>query len=378
MSAEGEVLSGSAEDLYEHAPCGYLSTRLDGTIVKVNRTFATWIGLAPEELLGGKRFRDLLGPGARIYHETHYAPLLQMQGSVSEIALDFVRADGSKLPALVNSLVALAGPNGEQLIRTTVFDASDRRRYEQELVQARKDQQEIAVGLQRALLSDELPDFDGLELAVAYRPGSRGTEVGGDWYDAFGESSDEGVAKLVVGDVVGRGIQAASEMGQLRSALRAFAATGMAPGQVLGALDGYSERHEVGQMATLVCAELGPRSGQLRYACAGHLPPLVLSPEKESQFLWEGRSCPLAASSGGNTARDEAEVRLAPHSTLILYTDGLVERRDSSLDAGMDLLRAEVAAHKSNSPSALAADLIRGLHDPKHEDDVCLLIARLR
>ena len=378
MSAEGEVLSGSAEDLYEHAPCGYLSTRLDGTIVKVNRTFATWIGLAPEDLVGGKRFQDLLGPGARIYHETHYTPLLRMQGSVSEIAVEFVRADGSRLPALVNSLVAFAGPDGEELIRTTVFDASERRRYEQELVQARKDQQEIAIGLQRGLLSDELPDFEGMELAVAYRPGSRGTEVGGDWYDAFGESSDERVARLVVGDVVGRGIQAASEMGQLRSAVRAFAATGMGPGQVLGALDGYSERYEVGQMATLVCAELAPRSGELRYACAGHLPPLVLSPDKKAQFLWEGRSSPLAASSGGGTARDEAAVRLEPHSTLILYTDGLVERRDSNLDAGMESLRAAAAAHESHSPPALAAELIRALHDPKHDDDVCLLVARLR
>ena len=378
MSAAREVLSGSSEDLYENAPCGYLSTRLDGTIVKVNRTFATWVGLAQEELHGGKRFQDLLSPGGRIYYETHYSPLLRMQGSVSEIALDFIQADGSRLPALINSLVAFAGPDGEQLIRTTVFDASERRRYERELVQARRDQQEIAIRLQRGLLSDKLPEFEGLELAVAYRPGSRGTEVGGDWYDAFGASSDEDVARLVVGDVVGRGIQAASEMGQLRSALRAFAATGMGPGQVLQAVDGYSERHEVGRMATLVCAELGARSGRLRYACAGHLPPLVLSPGEDAQFLWGGRSSPLAASAGGDVARDEAECRLAPNSTLILYTDGLVERRDSSLDSGMERLRTQATALRSKSPSDFAADLIRALYDPKHDDDVCLLVTRLR
>ena len=92
----------SAEDLYENAPCGYLSASPDGTIVRVNATFLGWTGYTREALVGTRRFQDLLSPGGRIYHETHYAPLLRMQGSVREIAVDIVAADGRRLPVLVN------------------------------------------------------------------------------------------------------------------------------------------------------------------------------------------------------------------------------------------------------------------------------------
>ena len=89
-------LEDSADDLYEHAPCGYLSTLPGGLIVKVNQTFLTWTGYGRHELVGRRRFQDLLTAGGRIFHETHYAPLLHMQGSVREIAVEVVRADGSE------------------------------------------------------------------------------------------------------------------------------------------------------------------------------------------------------------------------------------------------------------------------------------------
>lgn len=99
------ALEESAEELYENAPCGYLSTRPDGTIVKVNRTFLDWTGYGREELLDGRRFVDLLTAGGRIYHETHYAPLLALQDSANEIAVDVRRADGTRLPVLVSSVL---------------------------------------------------------------------------------------------------------------------------------------------------------------------------------------------------------------------------------------------------------------------------------
>ena len=114
------LLADSAEELFEHAPCGYLTTSLDGSILRVNRTFEELTGFGRDELLGGRRFQDLLTGGGRIYHETHYAPLLHMQGSVREIALDIVRADGSRLPALVNSVVREDAGHG-RVIRTSVF-----------------------------------------------------------------------------------------------------------------------------------------------------------------------------------------------------------------------------------------------------------------
>src|SRR5215218_4951022 len=127
----------TAEELYEEAPCGYLTTRPDGTIVRVNATFLRWTGYVREDLVGRRRFAELLTAGGRIYHETHYAPLLRMQGSVREIALDLVRADGRRLPVLVNATLKLDGDGEPRLVRATVFDATDRQRYERELLRAR-------------------------------------------------------------------------------------------------------------------------------------------------------------------------------------------------------------------------------------------------
>ena len=125
------------EDLFENAPCGYVSTRPDGRIAKVNRTLAAWLG-RDQGLLVGQRFQDLLNVAGKIYHETHIAPLLRMQGSFNEIALDFVRADGSILPALVNAAERRDASGRLRSIRVAVFKAPDRRRYERELLEARR------------------------------------------------------------------------------------------------------------------------------------------------------------------------------------------------------------------------------------------------
>jgi PAS domain S-box-containing protein len=141
---ESGQLEESAEELYEHAPCGYLSTLPDGVILRVNRTLLDWTGRQRADLLAGMRFKDLLSPAGKIYHETHYAPLLRMQGFVSEIAFDLVRADGVRLPVLVSS-VQKRDPAGQPVLhRTTIFDATDRRRYEHELLLARRKAEQAA------------------------------------------------------------------------------------------------------------------------------------------------------------------------------------------------------------------------------------------
>jgi PAS domain S-box-containing protein len=364
----GEPPADATEDLFEDAPCGYLTSRADGTIVRVNRTFERWTGLSRAEL-EGRRFQDLLSPGGRIYHETHYAPLLQMQGAVREIAVEIVRADGSRLPALVNSvLVAGDVPH----IKTTVFDATERRRYEKELLRAQRREREIALELQRSLLGGALPEAPDLQLDVAYRPAERGLEVGGDWYDAFWLAEGKTIG-LVVGDVVGRGIGAAATMGQLRSAVRALAATGFGPAALLEALDAYSSRHKVGQMATLVYAELDLPSGQLRYACAGHPPPVVMRPGCEPEFLWGGRAAPLDVHLDMPGARSQDSCVLPRGTTLLLYTDGLVERRESTLDEGMNELLERLV--KRGGGPGLADALADALRDEASPDDVCLLAA---
>jgi sigma-B regulation protein RsbU (phosphoserine phosphatase) len=143
----------SPSELYDSAPCGLLSTANNGMITRVNRTFATWMGYRADELVGAKRLQDLLTMGCKIFHQTHWMPLLQMQGSVSEVQLDFVRRDGSALAALVNA----ATDPGEGCCDVAVFVATDRRKYERELLLARKRAEE--------LLESEREAQEALELA---------------------------------------------------------------------------------------------------------------------------------------------------------------------------------------------------------------------
>ncbi len=258
-------------------------------------------------------------------------------------------------------------------ILVALFAAGERRRYEDELLAERRREQETARALQRGMLARELPQAQGLDIAVTYRPAVRGLEVGGDWYDAFWVRDGESLA-LVVGDVVGRGIDAAATMGQLRSAVRALASTGLGPAALLEAMDDYVRRHREGTMTTLVYAELDLRRGCLCYAAAGHPPPALSLPGEPPTLLWDGRSLPLDAHPEPGRPRKQAEIDFPPGSVVVLYTDGLVERRTVSVDVGLDRLLSGLAAGDA-SPARLADELVRGLHDPDHEDDICLLVA---
>ena len=186
--------------------------------------------------------------------------------------------------------------------------------------------------LQRALLTTHLPVDDRFSVTTEYRPGVQSLEVGGDWYDAF--LLDDHVLAVTVGDVVGRGLHAATAMGQLRSAVRAVSGPGVGPATLLRRLDRFVRQAGVGFMATLAYAEIDLVTGQVRYACAGHLPPLRLTAGGAHEFLWDGRSTPLGIGSG----RTEASAALDPGDLLVLYTDGLVERRDRSLLDGLEVL----------------------------------------
>lgn len=139
MDAEHELLDESVQSLYEEAPVGYVSSLVDGTIMKINRTLLEWVHREREDLVGHARLHDLLAPGARIYYETHVAPLLQMQGEVREIAAELLRADGTRLSVLMNAVLVRDEAGAARVIRTTVFDASERRRYERELLRARSE-----------------------------------------------------------------------------------------------------------------------------------------------------------------------------------------------------------------------------------------------
>ena len=136
--ARALALEETAEDLYEHAPCGYLSTLPDGEIIKINTTLLGWLGLNRGDVVGKWRFEDLLSVGGRIYHETHFSPLLRMQGEVRSIALDLVTTAGTRLPVLVNAVLKTGAEDEPLLVRMVVVEVRDRRSYERELLRARR------------------------------------------------------------------------------------------------------------------------------------------------------------------------------------------------------------------------------------------------
>jgi serine/threonine-protein kinase RsbW len=226
----------------------------------------------------------------------------------------------------------------------------------------------VSHSLQMGLLGGALPEFDEVVVAAAYRPGTAALEVGGDWYDAFPLPS--GDVGLVVGDVVGHGLDAAVAMGQLRGAVSALGQTG-GPASILKRLDGFVETVPAAATATLAYVELDASTGRMRYGCAGHPPPLIVSPDGRARFLWDGRSAPLGSMLG--EARGDASDRLEPGETLVLYTDGLVERRTESFDHGLERL-AIVARINRNDESALADDICDALlGGQSQDDDVCVL-----
>jgi len=228
-------------------------------------------------------------------------------------------------------------------------------------------EREVSHTLQLGLLGGGPPPFEHITVSAAYRAGTAALEVGGDWYDAF--TLPSGAVALVVGDVVGHGLEAAVAMGQLRGAVSALAQT-TGPSRLLERLDVFVETVPSAATATLAYVELDPVDGMIRYACAGHPPPLVVSIDGRTRFLWEGRSPPLGSMLGERRA---AADRLEEGETLVLYTDGLVERRSQSIDAGLERL-ADAALLASGSPATYADDICDAvLGRAEQDDDVCVL-----
>jgi serine/threonine-protein kinase RsbW len=222
--------------------------------------------------------------------------------------------------------------------------------------------------LQLGLLGGELPQPEGAALVAAYRPGNVTNEVGGDWYDAF--PVDGGKLAILVGDVVGHDLEAAVAMGQLRGAVRALAGLG-SPAALLERLDAFVSRLRGGAMTTMAYAELDVDSGELRYACAGHPPPLVVPADGDPRLLWGGRSGPLGMDMH---SRPEEHDRLEPGGTLVLYTDGLIERKGESLAVGLERLSDAARASSGDGLQPLVDRMLSAmLAGHPQEDDVCII-----
>jgi serine/threonine-protein kinase RsbW len=265
-------------------------------------------------------------------------------------------------------------PEGSALEMTAAFaeDVASRLSHSLDNAMRYERERDVSHALQAGLLGRAPGTVEGAEIASVYRPGTEALEVGGDWYDVF-RLRDRTLA-LVVGDVVGHGLDAAVAMGQLRGAVRALAPTG-SPSRILEALDLFVEQVPQAAMATLAYAELDLEDGALTYACAGHPPPLLVG-EDGCQLLWDGRSLPLGTSFDGHR-RTQATGRVATGETIVLYTDGLVEDRRRGISSGLDLLLEVAAQADGAGPSDLVDRILDRLGEEiDGEDDICVLAVR--
>jgi serine phosphatase RsbU (regulator of sigma subunit) len=239
------------------------------------------------------------------------------------------------------------------------------------LVEKRHAEQErhVAETLQRGLLPKRLPELSGIVAAARYLPGAAGLNVGGDWFDAVALPHER--TAIAVGDVVGRGVRAASVMGQMRTAFRAYALDDPAPEAVVTRLNQLIPTLDPEHFSTMVYLLWTPRSRVARVVSAGHPPPLLLEPKGRTEYLELSPSLPLGVLH--DTEYRQSEATLAPGSMLVLYTDGLVEQQ--GLDYGLAHLKQAVL-HETKDLEALCDHVLRFMLPAQTVDDAALLVLR--
>jgi phosphoserine phosphatase RsbU/P len=389
------LIEDNAEDLYENAPCGYLSTLLDGRIAKINKTLLNWLGYSRDELVGRRSFSDLLNVGGKLYYETHLAPLLSMQGEVGGVALELQAADSTRLPVLVTSAVKTDDAGEPILIRTTIFDARDRRAYERELLRAREEGdrerarlQDLVATLQRSLLPPVLPVVPGLDAAAYYYAASP-DELGGDFYDLFPLS---GLSwGLFLGDVCGKGARAAALTSLIRYTLRTAAVYDGDPATVLRTLNTALHEQYLNDdrsFCTVIFGVLRPDGDGFTVTLArgGHAAPLLMRADGTADYL----PMPLGPLIGAwaDVVFTTTTIRLNPADTLLLFTDGLTEARapatqtrapttDPSGRYGDEALRAfvsELAPTTATVAVTAIIALLDSLGDGRQDDTAVLAL----
>lgn len=377
------LIADDPQELYETAPCGYLSTEPSGRIVKVNRTFLSWTGYRADELVEHRTFQSLLPIGDRIFFETHVAPSLAMQGTVREVAASLVCASGERLPVLLNAVRKDDGFGGHLRTRIAVFDARERRAYERELLAEREraertaqDARALAETLQRTLLPPAMPTIEGIDVGGAYRPAGDGTVVGGDFYDVF--EINDGVWGVALGDVCGKGASAAIVTALARHTIRALAVRTDTPSEVLRGLHDAIARSDADSFCTALYLTVEPRDGSVdvRMSAGGHHLPLRVRADGTVDEV--GRTGHLLGMLEPLQLHDVA-VALAPGEALVLYTDGVIEARRGTELYGEERLRevlaacAGVEAQDLANAVAAAAVAFQGDHT---RDDIAVVVVR--
>ncbi|WP_344637511.1 SpoIIE family protein phosphatase [Kitasatospora cystarginea] len=286
-----------------------------------------------------------------------YLPLIASNRPVGTCILGFDEIHRFT-PEARSLLTALGGLIAQALERARLYDAKSA----------------LAHGLQTALLPHRLPDLPGIRTAGRYLPGTSGMDIGGDWYDVI--PTEDAVA-LVVGDVEGHSVAAAGTMGQLRSAVRAFATAGHSPGAVLAGTNRLLTDLDPGLLASCCYIRIDPSTDRAHAVRAGHCPPLLRRPDGGTDVL-DLAGGPLLGVDVASTY-PETRVDLPPGSILALYTDGLVEERGSDVGLGIDHLRASLAHARAGSLDELADHLLRkARRSPLRSDDIALLLTEYR
>jgi phosphoserine phosphatase RsbU/P len=371
------------EDLYENAPCGYISAGADRRIIAVNGTLIRWLGYERSALVG-KPFTELLAAGSRIHYETHFAPLLQLNGEISGLAVDLVTAGGARVPAFITANVKSDVDGRIEVLRIVVQDASDRRSYERELLEARRQAelerartQVLARTLQRSLLPPSLSPPHGLE-ARAYFHAASQEEVGGDFYDLFLLSSTK--SGFFLGDVCGKGANAAALTSLTRYTIRAAAVIDDDPVTVLHNLDTVFHQEVLSdtlRFCTVIFGVLVRHEGgfDVHLASAGHPPALLLTADGGARYvdLLGGQAIGISSAPRFTSTR----IRLMAGDTLVLYTDGLTEARTGvATERFSEEGLIEFASAHSPTTAATIVNAIRSLLEGLGEgveDDAAVL-----
>ncbi|HET7276822.1 MAG TPA: SpoIIE family protein phosphatase [Dermatophilaceae bacterium] len=324
-----------------------------------------------------------LGPFER---GTLFERMFTLQAFNACVALTsfFLAALVSERIQAAHALSAAAAELEERVrLRTSELSAANARLLQE--IQERSDAQEqlsqeearaqrehqIAETLQRSLLPDRIPDIPGVAVAARYVPAPADVQVGGDWYDVVQLSG--GLIGLAIGDVAGHGIQAASTMAQLRMAVRAYAVEDPSPVSVMRGVHRLVAQLPVPEMVTLMYLVFDPATRELRFVNAGHPPGLVIG-SGQGVYLTDGLAPPIGVTAEATFA--EASHTLPPGATLLLYTDGLVERRGVSIREGLDRLTLEAVAGDTDDVDDLCDRLLSSVLEEDHADDVALVAMR--
>jgi CheY-like chemotaxis protein len=283
------------------------------------------------------------------------------EGESVAVASARLRADRTPVYVAVSAGTQTPGsPVLRQLAQAVAAAVEAQRSYDEE--------HRIAVTLQRSLLQSRLPDVPGLELAVRYEPAGAQTEVGGDFYEL---TMLDGKLLVAIGDVAGHSLHAATVMAELRHAVRAYAVEGHPPGAVLELVNRFMRTVLPTESATLCLLTLEPDTGQVRLASAGHLPPL-LQVDGKAHFL-----SPRGPLLGINAPRPaDLEFVLPLGGTLVLYTDGLIERRDADIDVGLSALATCAAQVEPNLDAFCQRLLLRLAGAGEQADDIAVVALR--